>query len=164
MDYARLGSSGLRVSRICLGMMSFGKRKSRDWHLDEEAARPLIHQAAEAGITYFDTADMYDDGGRDGSARTVRAGNDPNARSLYDDSDFDIVDVVRQVADARGTTPAQIALAWLQSKPGVTSPIVGATNAAHLADAVDSVALVLEDDEILRLEQPYRPHTIRGHT
>jgi aryl-alcohol dehydrogenase-like predicted oxidoreductase len=306
-------------------MMSFGNRRSREWHLDEDDARPLVRQAADVGIIYFDTADMYDDGvseevtgrllgetfarrddyvlatkvyfpmgsgpndqglsrkhvlaaidaslrrlgtdhvdlyqihrwdlgtpieetmavldevvrsgraryigassmyawqfakaqhaaldhggvrfvamqnhynvvyreeeremiplcldqgvglvpwsplargfltgnrGRDGSARTVRAGNDPLAEELYDESDYDVVDAVRAVADAREVTSAQVALAWLHSRPGVTAPIVGATKAAHLADAVASVDLVLTGDEISRLEAPYRPHSIRGH-
>jgi aryl-alcohol dehydrogenase-like predicted oxidoreductase len=306
-------------------MMSFGNRESRQWHLDEDAARPLVRQAADAGITYFDTADMYDNGaseevtgrllaetfprrddyvlatklffpmgpgpndrglsrkhvlsaidaslrrlntdhvdlyqihrwdpetpieetmavldevvtsgraryigassmyawqfakaqhvahqqghtrfvsmqnhynlvyreeeremiplcldqgvglvpwsplargfltgnrGRDGSTYTVRAGNDPYADELYDDSDFDVVDTVRFVAEDRGVTSAQVALAWLLSKRGVTAPIVGATKPAHLADAVASVELELGEDEISRLEAPYRPHPIRGH-
>jgi aryl-alcohol dehydrogenase-like predicted oxidoreductase len=325
MEYRNLGTSGLKISCIGLGMMSFGNRDSREWHLDEDAARPLVRQAADAGVIYFDTADMYDAGAseevtgrllaetfrhrddyvlatkvffpmgegpndrglsrkhvlsaidaslrrlgtdfvdlyqihrwdphtpieetmavldevvrsgrarylgassmfawqfakaqyaardqggirfasmqshynlvyreeeremiplcidqgvgvvpwsplargfltgnrnRDGSARTVRAGNDPYAAELYDESDFDVVDAVREVADGRGVTPAQVALAWLQSKPGVTAPIVGATRPEHLADAVASVGLALTDDEVARLEAPYRPHEVRGH-
>src|SRR3954466_11747727 len=62
MEYQNLGTSGLKVSRIGLGMMSFGNRDSRAWHLDEDAARPLVRQAADAGVVYFDTADMYDGG------------------------------------------------------------------------------------------------------
>ncbi|AXK32306.1 aldo/keto reductase [Streptomyces armeniacus] len=62
MDYTRLGTTGLTVSRICLGMMSYGDTSERAWHLDEAAAEPLVRQAAEAGVTFFDTADVYDDG------------------------------------------------------------------------------------------------------
>jgi aryl-alcohol dehydrogenase-like predicted oxidoreductase len=62
MDYVRLGTSGLKVSRICLGMMSYGDPASRAWHLDEDAAEPIVRRAVEAGVTYFDTADMYSDG------------------------------------------------------------------------------------------------------
>ena len=62
MDYVRLGSSGLKVSRICLGMMSYGDASSRAWHLDESAAEPIVRRAVEAGVTYFDTADMYSSG------------------------------------------------------------------------------------------------------
>ncbi|NMI01800.1 aldo/keto reductase [Pseudonocardia acidicola] len=59
MRYARLGSTGLQVSRICLGMMSYGSSSWRDWVLDLDAARPLVRRAAELGITFFDTADAY---------------------------------------------------------------------------------------------------------
>ncbi len=62
MKYKRLGASGLKVSRICLGMMSYGDKRERAWHLDEDEARPLVRHAVDAGITFFDTADMYSDG------------------------------------------------------------------------------------------------------
>lgn len=59
MDYVKLGRTGLKVSRICLGMMTYGTPKWRAWVLDEEAGHPLIRKAAELGINFFDTADMY---------------------------------------------------------------------------------------------------------
>jgi Predicted oxidoreductases (related to aryl-alcohol dehydrogenases) len=59
VEYTRLGSTGLQVSRICLGMMSYGSQLWRDWVLDLDASRPLVRGAVEAGITFFDTADMY---------------------------------------------------------------------------------------------------------
>src|ERR687892_61328 len=62
MRHVGLGRSGLKVSRICLGMMSYGNRTERDWHLDEGEAEPIVRRAVEAGVTYFDTADMYDCG------------------------------------------------------------------------------------------------------
>src|SRR4051812_11641864 len=62
MDQIRLGATGLSVSRICLGMMSYGNDSDRDWVLDEDAARPIIKRAVEAGITFFDTADVYSHG------------------------------------------------------------------------------------------------------
>jgi len=62
MEHLRLGSTGLRVSRICLGMMSFGTGGAREWHLGEEAAEPIVRQAVEAGVTFFDTADAYSKG------------------------------------------------------------------------------------------------------
>lgn len=62
MDYVRLGSSGLKVSRICLGTMTYGTSKWRPWVLDEEASRPFIKRAVEHGINFFDTADMYSAG------------------------------------------------------------------------------------------------------
>ena len=62
MEYARLGSTGLKVSRICLGTMTYGTPKWRDWVLEEEASRPFIKRALEAGINFFDTADIYSQG------------------------------------------------------------------------------------------------------
>jgi aryl-alcohol dehydrogenase (NADP+) len=58
MPYIRLGNSGLQVSRICLGMMTYGSTKWRDWVLDEQEARPFVKRALEFGINFFDTADM----------------------------------------------------------------------------------------------------------
>jgi aryl-alcohol dehydrogenase-like predicted oxidoreductase len=59
MEYVNLGSTGLRVSRICLGMMSFGDKSSRQWVLEEDAAEPLVRAAADGGVIFFDTADAY---------------------------------------------------------------------------------------------------------
>ncbi len=59
MDYVNLGKTGLKVSPLCLGMMSYGSSQWRDWVLDEDASRPLIRRALESGINFFDTADMY---------------------------------------------------------------------------------------------------------
>jgi 1-deoxyxylulose-5-phosphate synthase len=62
MRYVNLGSTGLRVSRVCLGMMSFGRHESRQWALDEAAAEPIVRRAVEGGISFFDTADVYNGG------------------------------------------------------------------------------------------------------
>jgi len=67
------------------------------------------------------------------------------------------------VGAERGTPAAQIALAWLLHKPGVTAPIVGATKLAHLEDALAAAELSLSADEVARLEEPYRPHPVLGH-
>jgi aryl-alcohol dehydrogenase-like predicted oxidoreductase len=325
MRYARLGSSGLKVSRIALGMMSYGSQTERRWHLREDDAEPIVRRAVEAGVTFFDTADMYSDGmteeitgrllaklfphrddyvlatkvyfpmgpgpndgglsrkhvlagidaslrrlgtdyvdlyqihrwddqtpieetmqalhdlvragkaryigassmyawqfakaqhtataagwtrfismqnhynllyreeeremlplcldqgvgcipwsplargllagnrERDGQRRTVRAGSDPLAEEMYVDDDFDVVDTVRALAAERGLPPAQIALAWLLGKPAVTAPIVGATKLHHLQDAIAAVEVTLNQDEVARLEAPYRPHPVLGH-
>ena len=326
MEYVRLGASGLKVSRICLGMMSYGDPASRKWMLPEDVAEPIVRQAVEAGLTFFDTADMYSDGvseeitgrllaklfprrddyvlatkvyfpmgsgpndqglsrkhvlagidaslarlgtdhvdlyqihrwdyqtpieetmealhdvvragkaryigassmyawqfakaqhtaqaagwtrfvsmqnhynlvyreeeremiplcldqgvgvipwsplargllagtrERGGERHTVRAGSDPLADAMYDDADFDVVDVVRAVAGERGVPPAQIALAWLLGRPAVTAPIVGATRLRHLDDAVAAVEMTLSEEEVARLEAPYRPHPVIGHS
>jgi aryl-alcohol dehydrogenase-like predicted oxidoreductase len=322
MEYVRLGATGLKVSRICLGMMSYGDPAWRPWQLDADAAAPFVQRAAEAGITFFDTADMYSRGvseeitgrllgkyfanrddyvlatkvfypvgegpndrglsrkhvmsaidaslrrlgtdyvdlyqihrwdpetpieetmdalhdvvragkarylgassmwawqfakaqrvaktpfvsmqnhynlvyreeeremipqcldmgigiipwsplargllagtrTREGERRTVRAGSDPVADTLYSDADFDVVDRLVTVARERALPPARIALAWLLHKPGVTAPIVGATKLSHLEDAVAAMEVPLSPEEIARLEEPYQPHRVVGHS
>jgi aryl-alcohol dehydrogenase-like predicted oxidoreductase len=100
---------------------------------------------------------------RGGQRHTVRAGSDAFADHLYDEADFDVVDVVRAIAGERGLAPAQIALAWLLGNPVVSAPIVGATKLSHLDDAIASVDVALSEEEVARLEAPYRPHPILGH-
>jgi aryl-alcohol dehydrogenase (NADP+) len=321
MDYVALGSTGLQVSRICLGCMSYGEpdRGNQPWSLDREAAVPFFRQALDAGINFFDTANVYSAGSseeitgqtllsmvtreevviatkvngrmrpgpngqglsrkailseidnsltrlgtdyvdlyqihrwdydtpieealealhdvvRAGKARyigassmhawqfaqalyladlngwtrfvsmqnyynllyreqeremlplcidqgigaipwsplargrltrswteeTSRSQNDEFGRSLYTDDDRPIVDAVIDVANRRGVTPAQVALAWVLSKPGIDSPIVGATKAHHLADAIAAVDLRLDSSEIEALEKNYKPHGVAG--
>ncbi|RKH90230.1 aldo/keto reductase [Corallococcus sp. AB045] len=325
MKYANLGHTGLRVSRICLGCMSYGTPKWRPWVLDEEAAQPFFRRAVELGVTFFDTANMYSDGvseevtgralrkyakldevvlatkvyfptgsgqnerglsrkaitqaceaslkrlgvetidlyqihrmdpntpieetlsaldqlvrqgkvrylgassayawqfmralsvsERNGWARfvsmqnhynlvyreeeremlplceaegvgvipwsplargllagsrkslddkeaTTRAGSDTLSPILYNQpGDWDVVEAVKQVAEARKAPPAQVALAWLLSKPVVTAPIIGATKPEHLEDAVKAVSLKLTPEEVKALEAPYKPHAVRG--
>ncbi len=325
MQYVNLGATGLRVSRVCLGMMSFGNDSDRPWVIDEQAAEPIVRAAVEGGINFFDTADTYSQGAsevatgrllgklltreelviatkvfmpmtpgenggglsrkhilsaidaslqrlgmdyvdlyqihrwdprtpieetmqalhdvvRAGKARyigassmfawqfakaqhvaeragltrfvsmqnhynlvyreeeremipqcieegvgvipwsplargvlagnrtragarlTTRAGSDQFTDYLYDQpTDFDVVDRVVEVAGERGVPPAQIALAWLLHKPGVTAPIVGATKLEHLQDALAAESLTLSEHEIARLEEPYVPHPVLGH-
>ena len=326
MDYVRLGTAGLHVSRICLGMMSYGTAAERAWHLDEAAAEPIVKAAVDGGITYFDTADTYSDGvseqitgrllarlfdhrddyvlatkvffpmgdGRndrglsrkhilaaidaslrrlgtdhvdlyqihrfdydtpieetlealhdivkagkarytgassmyawqfsrmlhvasahgwtrfvsmqnhynllyreeeremmplcghegiavipwsplargllagnrhqDGRESTVRAKTDDISREYYGDADFTIADRAAALAARRGVPPAQVALAWLLSKPGVTSPIVGASKLAPLDDAVAALGLRLDTEELTFLEELYQPHWVLGHS
>ncbi len=325
MEYVNLGSTGLRVSRVCLGMMSFGAHESRPWALPEADAEPIVRRAVEGGITFFDTADVYNGGQsevvtgrvlsklltreemvvatkvngrtrpgengrglsrkhvmasidaslqrlgmeyvdlyqihrwdpttpiaetmealhdvvkagkaryigassmfawqfakaqaaadraggtrfvsmqnhynlvyreeeremipqcvdqgvavlpwsplargllagnrtRAGERLTTRAGTDSVGDSLYvPEVDFDVGDRVGEVAVARGVPSAQVALAWLLSKPAVTAPIVGATQTAHVEDALAAETLELTADEIGRLEEPYVPHAVSGH-
>jgi aryl-alcohol dehydrogenase-like predicted oxidoreductase len=326
MEYVRLGSTGLKVSRICLGTMTYGTPEWRPWVLDEAASRPFFVRALEHGITFFDTADMYSrgvseqvvgralkelarrdqvviatkafyqmgDGPNDrglsrkhlfdaidaslrrlgtdhvdlyqihrfdyetpieetlealhdivkaGKARyigassmyawqfakmlqtadahgwtrfasmqnhynlvyreeeremmplcreegigvipwsplargflagnrrqaerdeTVRAKTDEFAHQMYyADSDFTIADRVAELAKRRGVAPAQMALAWLLAKPGVTSPIVGASKLPQLEDAVAAIDLRLDAGEMTFLEELYQPHRILGHS
>jgi len=95
---------------------------------------------------------------------TLRAESDDFARKLYDQpGDQEVIDTVRRVAQARGVSPAQIALAWLLSKPAVAAPIIGATKLNHLDDAIAALDVQLSEEEIKQLEMPYRPHPVRGH-
>jgi aryl-alcohol dehydrogenase-like predicted oxidoreductase len=100
---------------------------------------------------------------RGGERHTTRSKTDPFADSLYSEDDFDVVDAVRAVAGDRGVSPAQVALAWLLGKPAVTAPIVGATKLQHLQDAIAAVDVTLSEEDVARLEEPYRPHAIAGH-
>jgi 1-deoxyxylulose-5-phosphate synthase len=99
---------------------------------------------------------------RDWDETTARGETDAFGRSLYDDSDREVAARVATVAAARGVPRAQVALAWVASRPGVTAPIVGASRPGHLDDAVAALDLELTDDEVAALEQPYRPHEVRG--
>jgi aryl-alcohol dehydrogenase-like predicted oxidoreductase len=101
---------------------------------------------------------------RDGGRLTTRSSSDPFTDYLYEQpTDFDVVEAAQAVAEARGVPTAQVALAWLLSRPGVTAPIVGSTKLAHLEDAVAAEALSLSADEVAQLEKPYVPHPVLGH-
>jgi len=100
---------------------------------------------------------------RGGERLTERANSDAFADMMYRDDDFDVVDQVKAVAAARGVSAAQVALAWLLSKPGVTAPIIGATKVMHVTDAVAAEDLALSAEEIAQIEAPYQPHGILGH-
>lgn len=332
MQYVRLGQTGLLVSPICLGAMSFGSTKWRPWVLSETESRPFFRRAIEAGINFFDTADMYSQGlseeivGRavlnfttrdqvviatkayfptgngpndrglsrkhllkaidaslvrlgtdyvdlyqihrfdsqtpieetlgtlndivrsgkvryigassmyawqflqmlqlskqrgwsqfvsmqnhynliyreeeremlplcraegvgvipwsplargflagnrtrptakrvDSGRETLRAATDDYARNLYySESDFQVVERVVEMASRRGVVPAQIALAWLMSKPAVSSPIVGMTKIEHLNAAIAALEIKLDSQECVWLEEPYVPHPVLGLT
>jgi aryl-alcohol dehydrogenase-like predicted oxidoreductase len=101
---------------------------------------------------------------RGGERLTTRAGSDQFTDYLYDQpTDFDVVERVVEVAAERGVPAAQVALAWLLHKPGVTAPIVGATKPGHLQDALAAEQLTLSEQEIARLQEPYVPHPVLGH-
>jgi aryl-alcohol dehydrogenase-like predicted oxidoreductase len=94
---------------------------------------------------------------------TTRASSDAYAETLYDQpGDWEVVDAVQRVAEARGTGMAEVALAWLLARPGVVAPIVGATKPHHLEAAVRALDVTLDADEVVALEAPYRPHPVRG--
>jgi len=94
---------------------------------------------------------------------TERAKTDTFGKSLYGmDSDFEIVNRVSQVAEQKGIPNAQVALAWMLSKPAVTAPIIGASKPGHLEDAVKALSVKLTDEEISSLEELYQPHPVLG--
>jgi aryl-alcohol dehydrogenase-like predicted oxidoreductase len=96
--------------------------------------------------------------------QSVRARTDPYlTRRFFKNQDFKIVGRVTEVAEEKGVTPAQIALAWILSKDYVTSPVVGVTKAEHLKEAVEALEVDLADEDIERLEQFYSPREIAGH-
>lgn len=325
MNTLRLGKTGLKVTPICLGMMTYGTPKWREWVLDEDASRPFVKRAVEAGINFFDTADVYSIGvseevtgrllreftkrddvviaskvngamgpgpndrglsrkhimqGIDASLRrlgtdyidlyqihrfdpetpieetmealhdvvkagkaryigassmyawqfakmqhaadlhgwtrfvamqnhynlvyreeeremiplciadgvglipwsplargflagnrtadrsgdTSRARTDAFAHDLYfRPEDFTIVERVGEIAKQRGVSNAQIALAWMLHKPGITAPIIGASKMYQLDEAIAALDIKLSADEMAALEAPYQPHPVLGH-
>jgi aryl-alcohol dehydrogenase-like predicted oxidoreductase len=102
---------------------------------------------------------------RDWDDTSARSETDVFGKTLYAksaDADRKVVERVAQVAAARGIPRAQVALAWLLGKPGITAPIVGATKLSHLADALAAVAVTLTAEEVALLEEPYIPHAVSG--
>jgi aryl-alcohol dehydrogenase (NADP+) len=101
---------------------------------------------------------------RQDKGETTRAKSDEFAHSMYyQESDFAVVDAVSDIATKRGIPNAQVALAWLLSRKGVTAPIVGASKMQHLEDAIAAASLALSEDEIKTLSKPYTPHRVLGH-
>jgi len=100
---------------------------------------------------------------RSEEGETTRGKTDASAQRLYyQESDYRVVDRVIDLAKQRGVSNAQIALAWMLQKPGITAPIIGATKPHHLDEAVKAIAVHLSTDEIKYLEEPYEPHPILG--
>lgn len=134
MDYVNLGQTGLKVSRICLGMMTYGTSQWRPWVLDEADARPIVQRAVELGVNFFDTADMYSAGASE------------------------------ELASQRGENNARIAYAWLLHQPGLAASIVGASKLAHIKEAVAATQVKLSPDEMELLGSSYKAHEVLGHT
>ena len=96
---------------------------------------------------------------------TERGASDQFGKNLYSrmqEADRAIVDRVHEIASQRGLPAAQVALAWMLSKPGITAPIVGATKPNHLADAIAALSIKLSNEELAKLEEPYAPHPVAG--
>ena len=135
-----------------------------------EEEREMIPLCADQGVAVLPYSPLArgvltGNRGRQGERRTTRAGDDPLSDERYNSpSDFDVVDRLAEVAAARGAPPAQVALAWLLSRPVVTAPIVGATRLGHISDALAAAQLILTDEEVRRLEELYLPHRVLGHS
>lgn len=96
---------------------------------------------------------------------TLREQHDEYGHGLYyQDADYDVADRVADVATARGVSPVQIGLSWILRQPGVTAPIIGVTKLPYFDDLVAALDLRLFDEECQRLEEPYRPHPVIGHS
>src|SRR6478735_1713662 len=134
-----------------------------------EEEREMIPQCLDQGVAVLPWSPLArgllaGNRTRGGERLTTRAGSDPFGDSLYvPDVDFDVVDRVDEVASEPGVPSAQVALAWLLTRPAVTAPIVGATKVGHVEDALAAEALELASEEIARLEEPYVPHAVSGH-
>ena len=133
-----------------------------------EEEREMIPQCIDQGVAVIPWSPLArgvlaGNRTRAGEQRTTRSGTDPFLDALYGAADFDVVDRVAEVAAERGVPPAQVALAWLLHRPGVTAPIVGATRLGHLQDALAAEELELSEKEIDRLEELYVPHPVLGH-
>jgi aryl-alcohol dehydrogenase (NADP+) len=102
---------------------------------------------------------------RGGGGETARANSDPFAKGLYfREEDFVVADRSAEIAQGRGVTSSQVALAWILNKPHINSPIIGATKMHHLEQAIVALEIKLSEDEVKRLEEPYKPHPILGHS
>jgi aryl-alcohol dehydrogenase-like predicted oxidoreductase len=134
-----------------------------------EEEREMIPQCIDQGVAILPWSPLARGmlaGNRTASGErlTTRAQTDQFADSLYvPELDFPVIERLGEVAAARGVSPAQVALAWLLHKPGVTAPIVGATKLEHLEDALAAEQLDLSEVELVQLEEPYVPHAISGH-
>jgi aryl-alcohol dehydrogenase-like predicted oxidoreductase len=151
-----------------LGLTRFVSMQDHYNLLYREEEREMIPQCIDQGVAVIPWSPLArgvlaGTKTREGERRTVRSGTDPLGDTLYGAADFDVVDRVAEIAAERRVPQAQVALAWLLHRPGITAPIVGATKLGHLEDALAAEELDLSEKEIERLEEPYVPHPVLGH-
>lgn len=128
---------------------------------------PLCREEGIALIPWSPLARGFLAGGRrkETFGDTIRARTDDYAqRMYYQDSDFTVVDRVSEIAQRRGVSNMQVALAWVLAQPGITSPIIGASKMPHLEEAFQALDLRLDEAELKALAEPYQPHPVLGHT
>jgi 1-deoxyxylulose-5-phosphate synthase len=133
--------------------------------LNREEEREMLPLCADQGIGVIPWSPLARGRlAREWDDKTERSEQDAFGRVLYDTASSDrvVVDRVGEIANEQAIPRAQVALAWMLSKPVITAPIVGATKPNHLEDAVAAVDVQLSDDEITRLEEPYVPHPVAG--
>jgi aryl-alcohol dehydrogenase-like predicted oxidoreductase len=131
--------------------------------LQREEQREMLPLCADEGIGVIPWSPLARGRlARPWGTDTERSGTDEFGKILYDEPDRAVVERVAQVADGRGVPMAQVALAWVSQVPGVVAPIVGATKAHHLEDAVASLEITLSAEEVALLEEPYVPHAPAG--
>jgi aryl-alcohol dehydrogenase (NADP+) len=133
---------------------------------EEREMLPLCREMGIGVIPWSPLARGFLAGGREkpGEGNTERARTDEFApRLYYREPDHAVVEAVGAVAKARGVPNMQVALAWVLSKPVVTAPIVGASKAHHIADAVAALGLKLTNEEVAALEKPYKPKPVLDH-
>ncbi len=164
-----LGASSMRTWQFVearerqrqLGLAPFVSMQNQYSLISREDERDLLPYCAHAGVGVVPWSPLGRGTlTRPWGARTHRTEHDLVAQENYRqavDSDHAVVDVVAEIATERGVPMAHVALAWVRSRPAVTAPIVGATDVTHLRDAVAALALTLSDEEVARLEAPYRP-------
>jgi aryl-alcohol dehydrogenase (NADP+) len=130
MHYVNLGRTGLKISRLCLGCMSYGRRSWREWVLDENEARSFYQRALEAGINFFDTADMYSEG----------ASEEVTGRALRDLAKRDQVIIATKVFNPMGEGPndkgSAASTSWIRSTPAcaASAPITSTLYYIHRFD------------------------------
>ena len=131
--------------------------------LNREEEREMLPLCADEGVGVIPWSPLARGRlARPWDEATERSSTDAFGGSLYVESDRTIVERVAEVAEASGAPRAQVALAWLLTKPVVTAPIIGATKVSHLEDAVAALDVQLDADAVARLEEPYSPHAVAG--
>jgi aryl-alcohol dehydrogenase (NADP+) len=133
---------------------------------EEREMNPLCRDQGIALIPWSPLARGFLAGNRNKTAgETARSKSDEYAHQMYyQDDDFAVVERLSEIARDRGVSNVQISLAWILSKPGITSPIIGASKPHHLDEALSALSVKLSDAEVKKLEEPYRPHRILGHS
>ena len=156
--------SKLQYTAVAHGWTPFVSMQDHYNLLYREEEREMLPLCADLGVGVIPWSPLARGRlTRPWDASTARSETDEFGKTLYQPDDELIVDAVAKVAEGRGVSRAQVALAWVSRHPSVDAPIIGATKPEHLADAVASVDIELSDDEVAMLEAPYTPHAIAGH-